>query len=53
MEPLDQKINVRLTKTEKDKIEKLAKKDGRSMSNLCRMVIVKYLEENMEEQSIL
>lgn len=50
MEPLDQKINVRLTKTEKDKIEKLAKKDGRSMSNLCRMVIVKYLEENMEEQ---
>ena len=50
MEPLDQKINVRLTKTEKDKIEKLAKKDGRSMSNLCRMVIVKYLEENMEEK---
>ena len=50
MEPLDQKINVRLTKTEKDKIEELAKKDGRSMSNLCRMVIVKYLEENMEEK---
>lgn len=49
MEQLDQKINVRLTKTEKEQIEMLAKKDGRSMSNLCRMVIVKYLEENTEE----
>lgn len=50
MEPLDQKINVRLTKTEKEQIENLAKKDGRSMSNLCRMVIIKYLEENKEEK---
>ena len=50
MEPLDQKINIRLTKTEKERIEMLAKKDGRSMSNLCRMVIVKYLEENKEEK---
>lgn len=49
MEPLDQKINIRLTKTEKDHIENLAKKDGRSMSNLCRMVIIKYLEENIKE----
>lgn len=50
MEPLDQKINIRLTKTEKERIETLAKKDGRSMSNLCRIVILKYLEENMEEK---
>lgn len=50
MKPLDQKINVRLTKTEKEQIENLAKKDGRSMSNLCRMVIIKYLEENKEEK---
>lgn len=49
MEPLDQKINVRLTKTEKEQIEMLAKKDGRSMSNLCRMVIIKYLEEKIKE----
>ncbi|WP_311443402.1 plasmid mobilization protein [Ezakiella coagulans] len=49
MEPLDQKINIRLTKTEKERIETLAKKDGRSMSNLCRMVIIKYLEENIKE----
>lgn len=49
MEPLDQKINIRLTKTEKEQIENLAKKDGRSMSNLCRMIIVKYLEENIKE----
>lgn len=49
MEPLDQKINIRLTKTEKEQIENLAKKDGRSMSNLCRMVIIKYLEENIKE----
>ena len=47
MEPLDQKVNVRLTKTEKEQIETLAKKDGRSMSNLCRMVIIKYLEEKI------
>lgn len=47
MEPLDQKVNVRLTKSEKDQIETLAKKDGRSMSNLCRMVIIKYLEEKI------
>lgn len=47
MEPLDQKINIRLTKTEKERIETLAKKDGRSMSNLCRMVIIKYLEEKI------
>ena len=50
MEPLDQKINVRLTKTEKEQIENLAKKDGRSMSNLCRIVIIKYLEENKDEK---
>lgn len=49
MEPLDQKINIRLTKTEKEQIENLAKKDGRSMSNLCRMVILKYLEEKIKE----
>lgn len=49
MEPLDQKINIRFTKTEKERIENLAKKDGRSMSNLCRMVIIKYLEENIKE----
>lgn len=49
MEALDQKINIRLTKTEKEQIETLAKKDGRSMSNLCRMVIIKYLEENIKE----
>ncbi len=47
MEPLDQKVNVRLTKSEKEQIETLAKKDGRSMSNLCRMVIIKYLEEKI------
>ena len=50
MEPLDQKINIRLTKTEKERIETLAKKDGRSMSNLCRMVIIKYLEEKIREK---
>lgn len=49
MEQLDQKINIRFTKTEKERIETLAKKDGRSMSNLCRMVIIKYLEENIKE----
>lgn len=49
MEPLDQKINIRFTKTEKEQIEMLAKKDGRSMSNLCRMVILKYLEEKIKE----
>lgn len=49
MEQLDQKINIRFTKTEKEQIENLAKKDGRSMSNLCRMVIIKYLEENIKE----
>lgn len=49
MEPLDQKINIRFTKTEKEQIEMLAKKDGRSMSNLCRTVIIKYLEENIKE----
>lgn len=47
MEQLDQKVNVRLTKSEKEQIETLAKKDGRSMSNLCRMVIIKYLEEKI------
>lgn len=49
MEPLDQRLNLRFTKTEKEQIKILAKKDGRTMSNLCRMIVVRYIEENMKK----
>lgn len=49
MEPLDQRLNLRFTKTEKEQIKILAKKDGRTMSNLCRMIVIRYIEENMKK----
>lgn len=49
MEPLDQRLNLRFTKTEKEQIKILAKKDGRTMSNFCRMIVVRYIEENMKK----
>ena len=46
----DTRIQVQITKDDKALLDKIAKKEGRSISNLARHIITQYLNEQKNKE---